>query len=119
MTKDRIGIDLVEIEEIEKRSTEKFVSRLLSDEEMRIYDRINDRKRRIGFLAGRFAAKEAYTKAYGSFDEPLNFRDVSILNDEAGTPYVVSKYRPEDTVLISISHASCHAVAFCMVRIKE
>ncbi len=119
MTKDRIGVDLVELDEIETRSTEKFVSRLLSVEEKRIYDKINDRKRRIGFLAGRFAAKEAYTKAYGSFDEPLNFRDVAILNDDAGSPYVVSKYRPEDTVLISISHSRRHAVAFCMVRIKE
>ncbi len=117
--KDRIGIDIVEFLEIEERLSEKFVSRVLSIEERQLYDKIENAKRKTAFLAGRFAAKEAYTKAYKSFDSPLNFRDVSVLNDADGAPYIVSKYRSEDDVLISISHSRRYAIALCMVRTKE
>jgi holo-[acyl-carrier protein] synthase len=109
-----IGIDIVEFEEIKERLSERFVKRILSKDELVRYDRIKNAERKIAYLAGRFAAKEAYTKVYKRFDEPLNFTDVVILNDELGAPYITSKYRPSDKVSVSISHSRNYAVAICI-----
>lgn len=111
-----VGIDIVEFVEIKERLSDRFIERILSDEELKLYHRITNSDRKISFLAGRFAAKEAYTKVYKKFEEPLNFKDVTILNDETGAPYIISKYRPEDKIVLSISHSRNYAVA---VAIKE
>lgn len=108
-----IGIDIVEFEEIRAHWNTKFVNRILSREELLIYDTMGTEIRKLEFLAGRFAAKEAYTKAYGSFDTPLNFKEVSILNEKSGKPYLKSPYRKQDLVLISLSHSRNYVVAIC------
>ncbi len=108
-----IGIDIVEFEEIRAHWSTEFTKRILSSEELEIYDTMGTEKRRLEFLAGRFAAKEAYTKAYGSFDTPLNFNQVSILNEASGKPYLKSPYGQEDHVLISLSHSKNYVVAIC------
>jgi len=119
MKNELLGIDLVEFSEIERRLSDKFVARVLSVEERKLYDRMSDDKRKLSFIAGRFAAKEAYTKAYRSFAQPLNMNEVSVLNDSDGAPYLTSPYRPRDTVEISISHSPNYAVAICLVRKEE
>mgnify|MGYP000574818279 CR=1 FL=1 len=50
-----VGIDIVEFARIEKMISERFINRILSDEEKVIYDNFKSDKRRIEFLAGRFA----------------------------------------------------------------
>lgn len=109
-----IGIDIVEFEEIRERLSDRFVARILSITELERYNNISNINRKISYLAGRFAAKEAYTKVYRCFEEPLNFSDVTVLNDEFGAPYIVSKYRPEDKLSLSISHSRNYAVAICI-----
>ncbi|MBU1020888.1 MAG: holo-ACP synthase [Firmicutes bacterium] len=109
-----IGIDIVEFAEIKKKISEKFVKRILSISELQRYDSISNEKRKLEYIAGRFAAKEAYTKVYKRFEEPLNFVDVQVLSDEFGAPYIISKYRPEDTVKVSISHSENYVVAICI-----
>ncbi|MEC9484751.1 MAG: holo-ACP synthase [Candidatus Izemoplasma sp.] len=109
-----VGIDIVEFEEIKERLSDRFIERVLSEEEINIYQRISHTDRKLSFLAGRFAAKEAYTKVYKSFDQELNFSDVSILNDHYGAPYIKSAYHPEDTVSVSISHSRQYAIAICI-----
>ncbi|MFH5882302.1 holo-ACP synthase [Liberiplasma polymorphum] len=116
LTNSGLGIDLVEIETIKEKATDAFINRILSTEELALYNRITHPERKLTFLAGRFAAKEAYVKAYQSFDHPLNFKDVVILNNEKGAPYIKSKYRNEDTLLISISHTKNYAVAIVQIK---
>ena len=110
-----IGIDIVEFIEIRDRLSDKFIKRILGPNELIRYNNITNSERKISFLAGRFAAKEAYTKVYKHFDESLNFVDVEILNDEFGAPYIVSKYHPEDNVKVSISHSRNYAVSICII----
>ncbi len=109
-----IGIDIVEFEEIRERLSDRFVNRILSEQELVRYKQIKNTDRKISYLAGRFAAKEAYTKVYKRFEEPLNFKDVIILNDQFGAPYIISKYKPDDHVSVSISHSRNYAVAICI-----
>jgi holo-[acyl-carrier protein] synthase len=113
---NNIGIDIVEFEEIRERLSDRFINRILSEKELEKYHTITNTDRKISYLAGRFAAKEAYTKVYRRFETPLNFSDVTILNDEFGAPYIISKYKPEDTLSLSISHSRNYAVAICIKK---
>ena len=108
-----IGIDIVEFSQIKLKLSDKFINRILSINELKRYNSISHEQRKLEYISGRFAAKEAYTKVYKKFDEPLNFIDVEILNDESGAPYIVSKYRPNDKILVSISHSANYVVAIC------
>lgn len=106
-----IGIDIVELEEIKERLSERFVKRILSERELERYFAIKNTDRRLQYLAGRFAAKEAYTKVYKEFKTALNFTDVEVFNDSTGAPYIETEYHPEDTILVSISHSRNYAIA--------
>lgn len=106
-----IGIDIVELEEIKERLSDRFVKRILSEREQERYFQIKNTERRLQYLAGRFAVKEAYTKVYKEFKTSLNFTDVEVFNDGTGAPYIETEYHPEDTILVSISHSRNYAVA--------
>lgn len=112
---DGIGIDIVDIEDIKNKMSDAFIHRILSEDELAYFNTITRKKRKLQYLAGRFAGKEAYTKAYGTFESPLNFKDVSILHDANNAPYIVSLYRPHDSLKISISHSNTYATAIVMV----
>ena len=62
-------------------------------------------KREIEFLAGRWAAKEAFSKAWGTGIGKLRFQDLEILNDRQGAPYF-SRSPFTGKVWISLSHAA-------------
>ena len=64
-----IGIDIVELKRIRKinKRQKKFVDRILTPFEKEIINRLTE-KRQIEFLAGRFAAKEAFAKAVWNRD---------------------------------------------------
>ena len=105
-----LGVDIEELDRFESPS-ENLINRILSEDEKKVYETFQSEKRKKEFLGGRFAAKEAYKKAYQHFDEPVSFKDVSILNTKDGSPLLSSKYRSEDTVLVSISHSDHYVVA--------
>ncbi len=109
-----IGVDIVEFADIKKRISDKFIKRILSNRELERYNKISNEQRKLEYIAGRFAAKEAYTKVYKKFLTPLNFVDVEILTDEFGAPYIESKYMPEDIVKVSISHSKNYVIAMCI-----
>ncbi len=106
-----IGIDIVELDSIKDKLSEAFICRVLSAAEQDMFHKIKHTQRKIEFIAGRFAAKEAYTKCYETFDQPLNFNQVSILSKASGAPYIKSTYRPNDTLKVSISHSKHYVVA--------
>lgn len=113
MNKD-IGIDIVEFAQIKEKINDKFINRILSKRELERYESISNEQRKLEYIAGRFAAKEAYTKVYKKFLTPLNFIDVEVLTDEFGAPYIESNYMPEDVVKVSISHSKNYVVAICL-----
>lgn len=114
-----LGIDIVEFNEIKEKLSDKFVKRILSDRELEVYSKFSNEKRKLEYLAGRFAVKEAYTKVYKSFEVALNFKDVSVLNDEFGAPYIESAYKPSDELQVSISHSKNYVVAIVMRNEKD
>lgn len=106
-----IGTDIIEIKRIKELNyRERFVHKLLSDDELNIYISFKSDKRKDEFLAGRWAVKEALYKALGSYCDHKSYKDFSILNDESGKPYL---HNPSlENIHISISHCENYAVAF-------
>lgn len=82
-----IGIDLVEIPRIEAalaRHGERFARRVLSDAE---YARFKTEVKPAAFLARRFAAKEALSKALGTgIRTPVTWRNIGVTNHDSGCP---------------------------------
>ena len=63
------GLDLVEIEQIRKiseRNLRGFIQHVLTPEEREDFFRLDNDRRKIEWLAGRFVAKEAASKAVGT-----------------------------------------------------
>ena len=87
-----IGVDLIEIARIEAayaRFGERFARRILTDRELERYHarRARSDVRGIAFLATRFAAKEAISKALGlGMRTPMTWRAVEVVNDPTGRP---------------------------------
>jgi holo-[acyl-carrier protein] synthase len=85
-----IGTDLVELARVQEtydRFGERFVERLLMDEERQLFERS---KWPVRFLAMRFAAKEAAVKAMGTgFAHGMWIRDVGIVNNAWGRPLII------------------------------
>ena len=82
-----IGTDLCEIGRIEKalvRFGERFAQRILVPSELEVFRR---RRKRAAYLAKRFAAKEAFSKAMGTgIHFPVNWHNVWVVNNRAGAP---------------------------------
>ncbi len=111
-----IGLDIVELKRIQKVSErhQKFVDRILTPWEKDKYEGLG-RHRQIEFLAGRFAAKEAFAKARGTgIGKSLSFLDIEIENDENGKPSIVRPIR--QGVHLSISHSAEYAVAQVIIE---
>lgn len=90
-----IGTDLIEIDRIraaDARHGERFAQRILGPREMERYRarRARAEARGISYLATRFAAKEAISKALGlGMRQPMSWRAVEIVNDPSGRPVPV------------------------------
>ena len=87
-----IGVDLIEIPRIEAayaRFGDRFARRILTERELERYRarRARSGARGIAFLATRFAAKEAISKALGlGMRTPMTWRAVEVVNDSSGRP---------------------------------
>ncbi len=87
-----IGVDLVETPRVERllqQYGERFARRVLTDLEWPGYQRT---KKPVFFVANRFAAKEAFSKAMGTgFRYPVTLQNISVVQNKAGKPnYVLS-----------------------------
>ena len=82
-----VGTDLVEIQRIEsvlRRFGDRFAKRILCEPELK---RFRAHKKPVAYLAKRFAAKEAFTKALGTgIHAPANWHGVWVVNLKSGKP---------------------------------
>lgn len=108
-----IGIDLVEMSRIQRiKQRSQFIQRILSKEEQELYASLTHPQRQLEFLAGRFAVKEAYSKALGTGIGPIGFKDIVVLNDVKGKPYV----KGVDRCHVSLSHSEHYCVAVVILE---
>jgi holo-[acyl-carrier protein] synthase len=111
------GIDLIEIDRIEaavSRWGDRFLHRIYTDGEIAYC------RGRVQSLAGRFAAKEAVSKALGIGIRSIHWKDIEILPDRRGKPHVtlhgkaatVAETQGLRGFDISITHSRSDAGAF-------
>ncbi|MFI3251592.1 MAG: holo-ACP synthase [bacterium] len=108
-----IGIDIVENSRMTNKD-EQFIKRILSDKEQEKFNSFNSEDRKIQYLASRFAAKEAIFKVFKEGKLDFNYNDISILNHENGSPYIIMKNEIKTNLEISISHEKNYSVAIVM-----
>ena len=113
-----IGTDIVHISRIQDLLTkfgDKFTARILSPSEIATY---NSGGKKISFLAKRFAAKEAVSKALGTgIGKDIEFKDIIISNNGSGGPIVTidRDIAVGKNIFISIADEVDVAVAFAVV----
>lgn len=105
-----IGVDIVDLDRLDIEN-QHFVEKILSINEYKIFKNLTSKQRKVEFLGGRFAGKEAYMKAHHKGLGSFNFHDIEILNDKDGCPYL-----NDELAEISISHEKKYAIAFVMLK---
>lgn len=84
-----IGTDIVEIGRIKasiERNPQALPRRVLRDQELAQFARATKPE---AYLAKRFAAKEAASKAFGTGIGRIAWHDLEVVNDELGAPSIL------------------------------
>lgn len=120
-----IGIDIIEVARIHashEKFGERFLNRILHPGEIAY---CLSHKMPAPFLAARFAAKEAISKAFGTgIGAQLSWHDMEVARRDSGEPYVILhdkglallKARNARALLISLSHTQQHATAVAILE---
>jgi holo-[acyl-carrier protein] synthase len=127
-----VGTDIVVISRIRDlvaRWGDRFPRRVLGPDELREYRRRHSRgtpgpERAVRYLAKRFAAKEAFSKAIGlGLRGPMTLLSLQVLNDPRGRPVAVPRNALVNwleerglVVHVSISDEVDSALAFVVVE---
>lgn len=120
-----IGTDIIEVSRIRnsyEKFGQRFASRILRPGEI---EYCLSHKDPAPFLAARFAAKEAISKAFGTgIGADLGWQDMEIVRRESGEPYVLlhdkgvilMTRRQATRLLITLSHTTQHATATAVLE---
>lgn len=123
-----IGTDIVQVVRIEQalaRSGERFAEKILGPQELAVFHerRARNATRGMRYLATRFSAKEAFSKAVGlGLRAPMTWPAMQLLNEESGKPVIVCSgaldaFMREHRLQaqVSISDEAEYGVAFVIV----
>ena len=89
-----IGTDLLKLDRLTasyERTKGRLAERVLGEDEMKVFKHRLSRNhaRGMAYLATRFAAKEAFSKAIGlGMHMPMTWRSLQTLNEPSGKPYL-------------------------------
>jgi holo-[acyl-carrier protein] synthase len=120
-----LGIDIIEVARVQssvERFGDRFLNRLLLPEEITY---CQQHKAAAPFVAARFAAKEAISKAFGTgIGMQLGWHDMEVRRKESGEPFVVLHGKGNELfvkrgakrLLISLSHTQNYATAVAVLE---
>jgi holo-[acyl-carrier protein] synthase len=117
-----IGIDIIEIDRIEKALTKnsRFIERIFTPKEITYF---MEYQKPTASIAGYFAAKEAVSKALGTGFRGFTWQDIEIHKDEKNRPFIHLHNQAKEQLIklggtevwISISHSKKNAVAQAII----
>jgi holo-[acyl-carrier protein] synthase len=97
-----IGTDITNIDRFQKlyeKYSDRFISKILSPFELIQFSKRTDYQAKLGFLAKRFAAKEAFSKALGTgFTDKVVFKDIYTYRDKRGCPGIEVSKKLQDYI---------------------
>lgn len=103
----RIGTDLCHVPRL--KHPQRLAQRILTPAE---YDLFQHSKQPNVFLAGRFAAKEAFFKAFQKAEKP-SFSEIEILPDSQGAPVLTFGHKQYP---VTIAHDGDYAIATVVIE---
>lgn len=121
----RVGTDICSVKRVEQaysRFGERFLARILTDAERRYA--LSSKAHTASRIAGRFAVKEAVSKALGVGWRGLSFKEIEVVKESSGKPGLKFHGRAAKIAAaqnlsnweISISHEHEYAVAFVLAH---
>lgn len=120
-----VGIDLIEIDRIESSIQtygNGFTEKIFNQDEIAYCLK---KANPFPHFAARFAAKEAFSKAYGTgIGTRLSWHDVSVSHEFSGRPIITLSEKLSESlagheILLSISHTHQYAVAVVRIDTKR
>lgn len=124
-----IGTDICDVRRIRaslERRGQRFIEKILSEQEIEIWQRRSARwpERGVRYVATRFSAKEAFSKAIGlGLHEPMRWRWCAIVNRPSGQPHIVLSGTLKDwfeerhlVAHVSLSDETDYVSSFCVVE---
>jgi holo-[acyl-carrier protein] synthase len=127
-----IGTDICDVRRIRAsldKHGDRFAQRVLSEGEIKVWKFRSSRwpERGIRYLATRFSAKEAFSKAVGlGMRMPMTWRSCEIANERSGKPYIVLHGGLKDwfeaqglVAHVTVTDESDYAASFVVVEKKE
>lgn len=124
-----IGTDICDVRRVRatlERHGERFARKILSDGELATWQARSARRyeRGVSYLATRFSAKEAFSKAIGlGMRIPMTWRNCEIVKAASGKPEIVLHGALKTwfearhlTAHITVSDETNYASSFCVVE---
>lgn len=121
-----VGVDIIEIRRIKEAIIKhaNFIDKIFSKNEI---EYLKSRNLRAEFVAGRFAAKEAVSKALGTGFSGFEFKDIEIDRTATGKPIVILKGKAKMIaqkhgnykIHLSISHGTDNAIAYAIMEVDK
>lgn len=125
-----IGSDFVTLARIEKlllKKKDAFLKKIFTATEITALNKIKTLEKIPGYVANRFAAKEAFAKALGTgIGKYVSFQDLTIAKTETGKPYVICSSKLNQYILktygnavfihLTMSNEREHAQAFVVIE---
>jgi holo-[acyl-carrier protein] synthase len=127
-----VGTDICDVRRIREsieRHGDRFAHKVLSDAEFKVWKARTARwpERGVRYLATRFSAKEAFSKAVGmGMRMPMTWRNCEIANHPGGKPYIVLHGELKAwcearhlAAQVSVTDESDYAASFVVIEQKE
>ncbi len=127
-----VGTDILKLDRLVasyQRTNGRLAHRILGSEEMQVFQArlARNESRGMAYLATRFAAKEAFSKAIGlGMRSPMSWKAVQTLNDASGKPVIkcsglLEKYVQERQLVaqVSISDEVNMVIAFVILSVHQ
>jgi len=124
-----IGTDICDVRRVRAslvRHGERFARKILSDGELATWQERSARRheRGVSYLATRFSAKEAFSKAIGlGMRMPMTWRNCEIIKAASGKPEIVLHGALKTwfesrhlTAHITLSDETDYAASFCLIE---
>ena len=115
-----VGCDIIEIDRI-RNARDGFVERYFTENEQTLF---MSKKNKPQTVAANFAVKEAFSKALGTGVSGFGLKDIEVLRDEKGKPYITLYGKAEEIrireniseIHVSISHTDSLAMAYVVLE---
>jgi holo-[acyl-carrier protein] synthase len=127
-----IGTDICDVRRIQAtlaRRGDRFAERVLGPAELQVFHarRARAESRGVRYLATRFSAKEAFSKAIGlGIRMPMTWRACEVLNHPSGAPYirlhgVLAEWCAARGLqaLVSVTDETDYAASFVLLQTTE